>query len=205
MKKSRLGIFGGAFNPVHFGHLFIAKEAVRTFSLEKVIFVPTGNPVFKKEDLIDKTARAHLVELSLSEENNFELSLYEVEKDTPSFFIETLFYFKTVFPNKEFFSIIGEDAFLKFHLWKEPELILKNTNLIVAKRFYGNFETSKEYMFKYFRTFQDKIFFMDNLLFPISSTVIRRRIAEKKPISYLLPKSVEREIIKNGYYRKDKI
>ncbi len=205
MKKGRLGIFGGAFNPVHFGHLFIAKEAMRTFSLEKVIFVPTGNPVFKKEGLIDKTARARLVEFSVTGEDSFELSLYEVEKDTPSFFIETLLYFKHVFPNKEFFSIIGEDAFLKFHLWKEPELILKSTNLIVAKRFCGNFEKSKEYMLEYFSAFQNKIFFMDNLLFPISSTVIRRRIAEQKPVSYLLPKSVEKEIIKNGYYRKDKI
>ena len=203
MERSRVGIFGGAFNPIHTGHLFIAKEAKRIFSLSKVTFIPTGNPAFQKEGLLDKNIRTKLVELSISGNKDFDFSLYEIKKNTTSYFIETLNYFKELYPEKEFFTILGEDAFLKFHLWREPKEILKKTNLIVAKRFEDNFSDSRKYMNKYFREFKEKIFFMDHPLFPISSTLIRRRIYEGKFISYLVPNAVEKEILENGYYRKN--
>ncbi len=203
MERSRIGIFGGAFNPIHTGHLFIAKEAKRIFSLKKVAFVPTGNPAFQKEGLLDKNTRTKLVELSISNNKDFDLSLYEIKKNTTSYFIETLNYFIKLYPEKEFFTILGEDTFLKFHLWKEPKEILKKTNLIVAKRFEGNFSNSKEYMNKHFEEFKEKIFFMNHPLFPVSSTLIRQRIHEGKFISYLVPEAVEREILVNGYYKKN--
>ncbi|PIP49818.1 MAG: nicotinate-nicotinamide nucleotide adenylyltransferase, partial [Caldiserica bacterium CG23_combo_of_CG06-09_8_20_14_all_35_60] len=74
----KLGIFGGAFNPIHIGHLFVAKEALKIFQLDKIIFIPTGNPVFQKEELLDKKDRAKLVNLSIKDEPCFEESLFEV-------------------------------------------------------------------------------------------------------------------------------
>lgn len=200
---NKIGILGGAFNPIHFGHLFIAKEAMDLFSLKKIIFVPTGNPVFPKEDLLNKRVRAEFVKTAVFGEKQFELSLFEVERDAPSFFINTLKYFKTHFKTEqnEIFVIIGEDAFLQFHRWRSPEEILNISSLIVAKRYEGNFEKTKNYVEEHFIAFKDKIHFLSHPLFPISSTLIRKRIKEGKSISYLLPKNVEEIIIKNGYYR----
>jgi nicotinate-nucleotide adenylyltransferase len=204
MKKNRVGIFGGAFNPIHYGHLFIAKESLRVFSLDKIIFVPTGNPAFRKEDLLDKYTRAKLVDLAISDETNFELSLYEVEKESVSYFIETVQYFESQYPDYEFFMILGEDSFLQFHLWKNPEEILRKIKMIVAKRFEGDFINSRQYVKLHFEEFKEKIFFMNHPLFPISSTLIRERIYEEKFISYLVPERIERMIINNGYYRKNR-
>ena len=204
MKKVRVGIFGGAFNPIHCGHLFIAKESLHIFSLDKIIFVPTGNPAFHKEDLLDKYARTKLVDLAISDETNFELSLYEVEKESVSYFIETVQYFESQYTDYEFFMILGEDSFLQFHLWKNPEEILRKVKMIVAKRFEGDFLDSRQYMKLHFETFKNKIFFMSHPLFPISSTLIRERIYKGEFISYLVPKKIEREIINNGYYRKNR-
>ncbi len=196
---NKIGILGGAFNPIHFGHLFIAKEAMDIFSLKKIIFVPTGNPVFPKEDLLNKHIRSDFVKTAVSEEKHFEVSLFEVERDIPSFFINTLKHFKT--EQNEIFVIIGEDAFLQFHRWRLPEEILNISSLIVAKRYEGNFEKTKNYVEKRFSTFKSKIHFLPHPLFPISSTLIRKRIKEEKSISYLLPKKIEEIIVKNGYYR----
>ncbi len=196
---NKIGILGGAFNPIHFGHLFIAKEAMGLFSLKKIIFVPTGNPVFPKENLLDKRIRTDLVKNAILREKHFEISLFEVKRDTPSFFIDTLKYFKS--RQNEIFVIIGEDTFLQFHRWRLPEEILKVSSLIVAKRYEGNFEKTKDYVEKRFDVFKSRIYFLSHPLFPISSTLIRKRIKEEKSISYLLPKNIEEIIIKNGYYR----
>ncbi len=204
MEKGSIGLFGGAFNPIHYGHLFIAKEAKRIFSLEKVIFVPTGTPAFYKENLLDKNIRAELVKMSVSNKKDFETSFYEINKNKISYFVETLNYFETIYPNKNFFLILGEDTFLKFHLWKNPEDILGRTKIIIAKRFEGNFLKSKNYSHEYFTKFINRFFFMDHPLFPISSTLVRKRIHNGEFISYLVPENVEREIVNNGYYKEDR-
>jgi len=197
--KNRIALYGGAFNPIHIGHLFVAKEAIRLFNLSKVIFIPTGNPVFAKKDLLDKRIRAHLVEIAISGEENFEISYFEVEKDSPSYYIETLKSFLD--PQTEIFSIIGEDAFLKILLWKDYIEILENSYFIVAKRLNDNFETLREFIQENLNGFAKKIFTLSHPLHCISSTLIRERIKNNLTISYLVPKVVENEIVKNGYYK----
>jgi nicotinate-nucleotide adenylyltransferase len=198
---NKIGIFGGAFNPIHYGHLFIAKESLEVFGIQKIIFIPTGSPSFNKKDLLDKWIRLEFVKCAISNEEHFEIDNFEVKNPRISYFIYTLNHVKEKFPNREIFSIIGEDAFLQFHKWKSPLEILEKTNIIIAKRFSGNFEQTKQYISKNFKAFKNKIFFLDHPLYTISSTLIRERIKNGKSISYLVPECIEREIIKNAYYR----
>jgi len=198
-KTNKIGLFGGAFNPIHNGHLFVAKESIKTFNLNKIIFIPTGNPVFEKQELLNKQIRANFVKNAISNEKNFEVSLFEIEREAPSFFIDTLQHFKN---GKDIlFTILGEDTFMQFHKWKSPEEILENSYLIVAKRYEGNFVGTKSYIKERFKKYEEKIFFLPHPLYPISSTLIRERIKKGMPVSYLLPESIEKEILENGYYR----
>ena len=197
-KTNKIGLFGGAFNPIHNGHLFVAKESMKTFNLNKIIFIPTGNPVFEKQELLNKQIRANFVKTAISNKKNFEVSFFEVERETPSFFIDTLQHFNN--GKDMLFTILEEDTFMQFHKWKSPEEILENSYFIVAKRYEGNFAGTKKYIKKYFTEYKEKILFLPHPLFPISSTLIRERIKKGKYISYLLPESIEKKIVENGYY-----
>jgi len=198
-KTERIGIFGGAFNPIHNGHLFVAKESISKFSLSKIIFVPTGNPVFSKEDLLDKRERFALCKLAIRGEKSFEISDFEVKNEKPSYYIETLKHYKS--ENIEIFSILGEDAFIEFHRWKEYQEIFRNCYFIVAERFEDNFITTKAYINEKFSEYKNKIFFLPHPLYRVSSTLLRKRIKSGLNISYLLPKEVEKEILKNKFYK----
>ena len=196
---SKIGIFGGAFNPIHNGHMFVAEEALWIFQLNKIVFVPTGNPVFQKEDLLDKNERSKLVSLSIKDRPYFEESLFEVQRDAPSYFIDTLEQFLQ--PSNSLYTILGEDAFIYFHKWKSYEEIISRTNFIVAERFEDSFATTKKYIQTNFHEFIDKIFFLSHPLYRISSTLIRERIKSNKHISYLVPEIVEKEILDKRYYK----
>jgi nicotinate-nucleotide adenylyltransferase len=195
----KLGIFGGAFNPIHIGHLFVAKEALKIFQLDKIIFIPTGNPVFQKEELLDKKDRAKLVNLSIKDEPCFEESLFEVNRDVPSYFINTLDQFINHYD--DLYTILGEDTFILFHKWKSYREIISKTNFIIAERFEDSFTISKKYIQTYFPDFKEKIFFLSHPLYRISSTLIRERIKSNKYISYLVPKEIEMEILNKRYYK----
>ncbi len=198
---NKIGIFGGAFNPIHYGHLFIANESIQEFKLKKVVFVPTGNPVFHKDDLLNKFVRLSFVKIAVDSNPRFFVSSFEVERNKPSYFINTLLHLINEEKYAEYYLIIGEDAFLRFHLWKDYEKILELSKIIVAKRFDGSFENTKLYIERYLANFASRIYFLEHPLYPISSTLIRSRIKSGKCISYLLPKKVEEEILRNGYYR----
>ncbi|MFU2158811.1 MULTISPECIES: nicotinate-nucleotide adenylyltransferase [Caldisericum] len=198
--KIRIALYGGAFNPIHIGHLFVAKEATYLFGLERVIFVPTGNPVFAKKDLLDKNIRYNLVKMAIKNEDHFEVSDFEIKRPEPSYYIDTLKHFTQ--DNVEVFSIIGEDAFLKITLWKDYEEVLRNSYFIVAKRLNDDFLTLREFVSENLNGFKDKIFTLSHPLFSISSTLVRERIKNGLSITYLVPKEVELEILRNNYYRR---
>lgn len=204
-KTSKIAIFGGAFNPIHYGHLFIASEAISLFNFDKVIFVPTGNPnpAFKKEDLLDKGIRMNLCRIATEKYNVFEVSDYEVKKDTPSYYIETLLHFKK--ECESIWTILGEDAFQQIHRWKESFEIFKNTEFIIAERYEDNFRSTKNYIERNFKQYKGKIKFLKHPFFKVSSSFIRERIRNNLPINFLIPEKVEEEIIKNKYYQSNSV
>jgi nicotinate-nucleotide adenylyltransferase len=196
---SRIGIFGGAFNPVHNGHLFVAKESLETFELDKVIFVPTGTQVFPKEDLLGKSIRAQLVELAISNKQGFEISYFEINRSEPSYYISTLKSFWS--KNDDIYSIIGEDAFLAFHRWKENSEIINLTKIIITERYEDNFAKTRKYIDERYKNYENKIYLLSHPLYRVSSTVIRERIKQGRHIDYLVPDAVKQLILSNHYFK----
>ncbi|MCL2705745.1 MAG: nicotinate (nicotinamide) nucleotide adenylyltransferase [Spirochaetaceae bacterium] len=188
----RIAVFGGSFNPLHIGHLFIG-EAVRTeLGYEKVIFVPS-NISSHKEDFsgINASARLEMLEESLKEYNYFIVDPSDIERGGVSYSIDTInhIYKNYSFEGKPGF-IVGDDLLKDFPTWKTADRLKELIDLIVVRRI------SDEKLDSNLPNY-----YIRNTIVPISSTEIRERVKQGKTIKHLVPESVRLKIIKNGYYR----
>lgn len=130
----RIGIFGGAFNPIHYGHLRAAEEVNEIFALDKILFIPSGRPPFKKPALLQARHRYEMTRLAIEGNPSFGISDIEVKKRGVSYSIDTLRSLRDKYKGAEFFFILGIDAFLDLPSWKEPDKLLRLINLIVISR-----------------------------------------------------------------------
>ncbi|HNX69442.1 MAG TPA: nicotinate-nucleotide adenylyltransferase [Candidatus Omnitrophota bacterium] len=132
----KIGIFGGTFDPVHFGHLELARSALVQFSLDKVIFVPACQPPHKTElkYLTSPKDRYEMVRLAIAGEPAFGISDCELNRKGVSYTVDTLRYFEKQFPGAELFLILGQDAFEMIDTWHQPLEIRKRVKFLVAKR-----------------------------------------------------------------------
>ena len=191
VRPRKIGVFGGSFNPIHNGHLEIAKIALKACGLSEVWFIPAGDPYMKSSvDILPGKKRFELTERAISGFPAFRADPVEIRRKGPSYTVDTLEELGKAHPDCRFFLIVGEDAFRQMPLWKEPEKILQYAEIIVAGRRSG--KDVPEY---------------DTALLPIppgrlhrieadiriSSTEIRRRIAEGSPISGMVPAAIEEE------------
>ncbi len=192
----RLGIMGGVFDPIHFGHLFTAEEARNEFKLDKVLFIPCRHPVHKREDGVsDPNDRYWMTKMAIKNNPFFEVSKIELERSGPSYSIDTV---KTLLTEYEYqieiFFITGADAFLTIDTWHKSEELIKLCQFVAATR-PGYDLNNLDHKFKKI------IRIMEIPLLYISSTDIRRRIKEGRNIKYLLPEKVEEYIYKKRLYR----
>jgi nicotinate-nucleotide adenylyltransferase len=189
----KIGILGGAFNPPHFGHLKIAKFAQKKLNLDKIIFIPSGNPPLKKLHLAPAKERLKMVSFLIEKNPNFELSDYEVKKKGKSYTIETIEYLKRKYKSSKIFWIIGEDSFREIieGKWKGGLKVLDLANFVVftrpnhkfiLKKLPKKFERNKEIALKKVILIKKKI--------PISATKIREKIKKGKNVEKFLPKKV---------------
>jgi nicotinate-nucleotide adenylyltransferase len=186
----RLGILGGTFNPVHFGHLLLAQEALEQLSLEKVIFVPSFLPPHKTgEDLASADRRLRMVSIAVKDNRSFDVSDMEIERKSKSYSIDTLREFLSVYAEAELFFISGSDALKDLSSWKDIEEIKKIANFAAAARpGYGS---------------EDVPEFVRTISMPriaISSSLIREKIRKKRSIKYLLPEDLRAYIEDEGLY-----
>ena len=132
----RLGVLGGTFDPVHIGHLAMAEEARLQFSLDRVLFVPVGQPWLKEgQPLSEARHRVEMVRLAVSSNPHFEVCLEEVERSGPTYKIDTLEALQQRYVHASgLFFILGSDAMEQFHLWKEPERLLDLCQWVVVER-----------------------------------------------------------------------
>lgn len=130
----KIGIFGGTFNPPHKAHLRLAEDFAKKLNLEKVLIIPDKTPVHKScEGLESNENRLRMCELNFKSEL-FEVSRIEIDRETDSYTVYTLRQLKKMYPNDEFYLIIGSDMFLMFDKWYEYEEILKLCTVCVASR-----------------------------------------------------------------------
>jgi nicotinate-nucleotide adenylyltransferase len=200
-KKFRVGIMGGTFDPIHYGHLLAAEQARYAFGLKRVVFVPSGMPPHKN----DKTTapsedRYIMTALAIAANPNFRVSRVEISKKGPSYTFDTIQYFLKHFAdrNPEIFFITGLDAVMEIHTWKRAEKILDHCTIIAATR--PGYDTSRLHEILG-PDFMEKIKILQASALAISSTDIRNRVAYGLPIKYLVPESVEQYISYHKLYQ----
>lgn len=189
----KIGMIGGTFNPVHLGHLVLAQEAWHRFSLDKVVFIPAYVSPHKvgKEDA-SAADRMEMVSLSLKGDDRFEVSHYEIDKEGISYSIETIKHFKDKYGrDTELFFLTGSDSMEGLSTWKEIDHIFSLTTFVIATR--PGWDTKSPYA--------EKAACIDIPHIDVSSTMIRDRVKNKKPIEYLVSPSVARYIRDHGLYK----
>ena len=187
----RIGIFGGSFNPVHVGHIGIAKRMLSLAHLDEIWFVVSPlNPLKKSStDLIDDEKRLEITRQALTGEHHLVASDYEFHLPKPSYTWNTLLHLKTDYPDCQFTLIIGADNWLAFSRWAKPDYILSHFNIAVYARPDCPIDTA---------TLPRNVRLYDTGLYDISSTMIRNNIRQGLPITGMVPSQVE-EIVKEAY------
>jgi nicotinate-nucleotide adenylyltransferase len=195
----RLGVMGGTFDPIHHGHLLTAEEALWQFDLQEVVFVPTGQPWMKEQRDVSPAEHRYLMAVIATASNpRFSVSRIEVEREGPTYTVDTLRTLSDQAPDDvELFFVTGADAMLEIFHWKDPEEILSLAHFIAATRpgyDIAAFEQEAP-------TRHPNVSVMNIPALAISSTDIRVRVEEGRPIRYLVPEGVKSYIEKAGLYR----
>ena len=199
----RLGILGGAFNPPHIGHLVCAQEAVLQLELERLLFVPMGQAPHRDiEQDPGADARAEMCELAVEDDERFEVSRVEVDREGPSYTSETLRALHDAGGEDELFLVLGGDQAVALPKWHEPEEVLRLATVAVVPRtgFHREAMAVKIASLKG----AARVRFFDMPRIDVSSSLVRHRVAEGKPIRHLVPDKVIGYIEDNGLYGASK-
>jgi len=196
----RLGVMGGTFDPVHYLHLIMAEGAREQLSLDKVLFVPAGQP-WRKADRAITPAEHRVAMLRLASRRNdaFAISTLEIDRGGPSYTIDTLNELREEHPDAKLFFILGEDAFADLPNWKSPELIKRSATLAVASR---AIESTGANAPLAPNGHSRGLVRLASPLLAISASDIRGRVRQGRSIRYLVPPEVERYIIEHGLYKE---
>ncbi|MCF6096618.1 nicotinate-nucleotide adenylyltransferase [Thermovorax subterraneus] len=199
----RIGIMGGTFDPIHFGHLVTAEEARINFELDKVIFVPTGNPPHKKDyEVTDSEHRYLMTALATNNNPFFEVSRIEIDRKGYSYTVDTLNQMVEIYgSDTSLFFISGADAVLDILTWKNIKEVLDICTFIAATRPGYPINKLKDKLEEIKKLYGKDVYLLEVTAIAISSTEIRKRVKEGRSIKYLVPEGVEKYILKNGLYR----
>ncbi|MDE6723783.1 MAG: nicotinate (nicotinamide) nucleotide adenylyltransferase, partial [Eubacterium sp.] len=186
----RIGIFGGAFNPVHNGHINLAQSYLKSLSLDKLLIIPTANPPHKTSvGLASEEDRLNMLSLAFKDMDKVELSDVEFQREEKSYTYDTIKELRKIYPADKFFLIIGEDQFLSFDKWYRYKDLLSEVVLCTAARE----ENKREEMIAFAETLlkgNQNYFLADFEPVVVSSSEIREKIKNSDDISSLVPADV---------------
>lgn len=195
----RVGILGGAFNPPHIGHLVCAQEALVQLELDRVVFVPVGEaPHRELEDDPGAEARLEMVELAIDGDERFSTSRIEIEREGPSYTVDTLEQLRAEAPGDELFLILGGDQAAALAGWHEPEQVLERATVAVLERLSWGRNAIGIKIGRLRGA--DAVRYLDMPLMQVSSSMVRRRVRKGLPIRYLVPDRVASYIEANDLY-----
>lgn len=203
VKLNAIGILGGTFDPVHYGHLIAAEYARHEYGLERVLFIPAGNPPHKTAEAV--TAQKHrfkMLQLAVQDNPAFALSPLEFQKKAVSYTVDTIEELKTTYAGAALHFIMGADSLLLFHTWKDYQRLADLCGFIVVTRPGYSLKQNEEALKKVPARLWGHLRQLEIPGLDISSSDIRARIAAGKPVKYLLPPSVEEYIRGNCLYLK---
>jgi len=205
----RLGIFGGTFDPIHIGHLIKAQAVKESLNLDKIIFVPNGNPPHKNNTKATQFHRLDMLKLAIDDNKDFELFDIEINK-TKNYTVNTIQSLKKIYPNDELFFIMGTDSIINLKSWYKYEKLLTLCNFAIItrvifesvnseKKLYNESEL-KLWIQKDLNTNIEKFFFIDSPLVEISSTKIRENLSKNLSVKYFVPDKVLEYIYEKKIY-----
>jgi len=190
----RIGLFGGTFDPPHVGHLMLAEWARERLSLDRVLFVPAGQPPHKSRTRVSAAAaRLAMTRLAVRGHPAFEVSAAELAGEGPSFTLDTVRAFVARAPRARFFLLMGADSLDDFHRWREPQRILALATLAVGGRPGAAGPGG--------RLGSGRVVWLGNPGIDVSSSVIRQRARAGRSLRYLVPDAVARYIARHRLYR----
>ncbi len=197
----KLGIMGGTFNPIHFGHLFLAENAYEQIGLDQILFMPSKNPPHKaKPSQVTDQQRVEMIALAIGDNPHFALSTFELERSGYTYTADTLTLLKEENPEKEYYFIVGADSLFMMHQWYQPQTIFSLCTVVAAGR--DNVDPERlEQQAEYLRQqYQANIMLLDMPTIQIASGEIRKRMKEQRSVRYYLPEAVIEYINKNRLY-----
>ncbi len=187
--NEKIGLYGGSFDPIHNGHLILARDAMERLELDKVIFLPARiSPHKLDRPPAPPEARCQMLAAAIADEPRFEMDACEIERDGPSFAIDTVQSFRSRNPGAKLYYFIGDDNLPELETWKESTKLREASQFVVLSRAGMPFLSE-------FPTITRRI--------EISSTEIRNRVARGLSVHYMVPLPVCQLIAKLGLYRND--
>ena len=202
----RVGVIGGTFDPVHYGHLVIAEEVYNVLDLAEMVFVPAGHPPHKSDSLVEAAHhRLAMLELAIANNSHFSISRVDLERPGPSYTVESLRLLRQQWGEQTvIYFLIGWDSLEDLLTWHEPAGVLEQLSYLVAVRRPGYNEESgyRDSLEARLPGIKQRLLVVSAPQLEISSTDLRTRIAEGRPIRYQLPESVEQYIEQNRLYQR---
>lgn len=198
----KVGVFGGTFDPIHNGHLIMASFIHDEMKLDKILFLPSGNPPHKtKKKISDEKIRAEMVKIAIKNDSRFDISLLEHGGSEPDYTFNTMTKLCELNPENEYYFIIGGDSLRNIDSWYRYEELLKLIHFIVIDRVSRDEKPLLELVEKFNRNAKG-LHYLNMPLIELSSTLIRSRVKENKSIEYMTPKAVIDLIKENGLYNE---
>jgi nicotinate-nucleotide adenylyltransferase len=198
--RRRVGVMGGTFDPVHHGHLVAASEAQARFDLDEVLFVPTGEPWQKSERVVSPAEDRYLMTVIATASNpRFGVSRVDIDRDGPTYTIDTLRDLSAAAPDADLYFITGADAMAAIFTWRDHEGLFELAHFVGCTR--PGHELDPDVLAGLPR---DRITLVEIPALAISSTECRHRVEQGEPVWYLVPDGVVQYIAKHDLYRKDR-
>jgi nicotinate-nucleotide adenylyltransferase len=202
-KIKSLGIMGGTFDPIHYGHLIAAEFSRYEFKLDQVVFMPAAHPPHKEiKSVLNSKHRYEMVKQAIAHNPAFTISDLEMKRAGKSYTIDTLQYFLEHYPDTEIFFIMGADSLLMMDTWKDYKELAEIGSFIVVTRPGYIIKRSDPALQNLPPVLWEHLHFLPIPGLDISSSDIRERVATNRPVKYLLPLEVEQYIIAKGLYRE---
>lgn len=201
MKK--VGILGGTFNPVHMAHLIIAEVAQEDAGLDDVLFVPSGCSYLKDtSEILPAKDRINMTGLAIEDNPRFALSTIEIDRGGNSYTCDTLMELKERYPDQEYYLIVGADNLFTMEEWKDAEVVFQNAKILAAVRGSKKRADMEEKIAQLKEKYGADIMLLNVRHVDISSSVVRKKVAEGRSIRYMVPEKVREYILKNHLYEE---
>lgn len=200
--RKKIGIMGGTFDPIHMGHLILGEKSYEQLGLDKVWFMPAGNPPHKKnrKGRASDEQRMEMVRLAIEDNPHFELSLIEMNEEGYTYTYRTLENLRAQNPDTDYYFIIGADSLYTFETWKEPLRICQACTLVVAVRNHTPVDQLNREMEFLNRKYNGRFIRLDTMNIDVSSQLLREWTVQHKSLRYYVPDKVIAYMQEQGIY-----